>query len=1252
MHKSQIMAILVFALSLFSLILIIIIYRKKIMPAVLAVWQWLGKLCRRWGRQFLRWSIGRFRKGLRFLAEKSTKSTIAYHDLAPINQADPDKTYSTSLKWAVENPNIHNIALTGPYGSGKSSILKTFQKINPNIKFLNLSLAAFKDFQEDDKIDQVIELSILKQIFYHVGHNKIPDSRFKRIKRQRKRNLLGRSFLLLIWLLTLIFLTKAEYYTKSPEWTGFYESYKTAVYYGILLAFLAGSFYFIYQIFTLYKTSKFNKVNITSGQLEFAPEAESSILNKHLDEILYFFEVTDFDVLIFEDLDRFKAPEIFTKLREINTLINNAQPVKRKISFIYALKDDIFQNEQRTKFFDFIIPVIPVINSSNSGELLINLVSDAGLKGLISDLYISDIALYIEDMRLLINILNEFLLYKTKLGNFKYDYEKLFSIILYKNLYPRDFAKLHRNKGLVYNFFSQKKDYIKNITQTLESDFNRQGIELEKLENSYINNIHDLRSVYIQRVGENIIDPFNGSFVFLDIRHTQSAIRQSDELFNTFKRTSNFVFSSNTYHNRSSGVSFSTVEKQVHPILTFDEREAHIKARLNNGINQCKEDLKKTKNEMSRLSSLTISEILENHNIEELDSDLSKHKLLSYLIRYGKIDEQYHTYISYFYAVNITKEDMDFVLSNKNGECLAFNFKLTRITELYKKLVTREFSQPPILNNSLINYFLSDEKTYSGPLELIFAQLSDQSKTSIDFIENYVEYGTEIPKFIKGIARVWKGFWDYVDIQSGFDEERKDLYLKLLFNYADTQGFVDNNGSGNLNTYITSKHDFLTYALGLESSYKLQEKLKKLETKFIRLTFNEDAATLFNFIYVNNLYTINQEMIKLMVDKKGNLQSIAELEIKNYSTILSSSAEKLKGYLKENIEEYISVVNLQMPLNTKEDEDVALQVLSEEIKDEYKEEFIKKQELRFLEITEVPESFWTLLFEEDRTCPIWSNLFNYFYFTENIVNEALAGYFNVEENYTTLGEVKFIPTEELTQGAFENFCTDLVNSTFIETEAISGVVDIFDFYLADLDFEDMERERLSMLIGKRAIAFSIDNFNNIKEAHDGLNIQLSEEFDKQFVKEKDELEFDANDFNLIVISKVFSEELKSDLLRKLTAAIVEQSTDLANNLLDYYQSHVLPEFEILIEVLRYSIRIEKKLDIINKNIAAFDNQKLTKILTVLGGAFKGIADKQRTSKVPKFYGAELFIDALDKVKDYISSYDVKEDYIKVNAKRK
>ncbi len=68
-----------------------------------------------------------------------------YSDLAPIENISNGKEYLNALHWAIQNKRIKNIALTGPYGSGKSSIINTYLKHHPIIKskHLRISMATF-----------------------------------------------------------------------------------------------------------------------------------------------------------------------------------------------------------------------------------------------------------------------------------------------------------------------------------------------------------------------------------------------------------------------------------------------------------------------------------------------------------------------------------------------------------------------------------------------------------------------------------------------------------------------------------------------------------------------------------------------------------------------------------------------------------------------------------------------------------------------------------------------------------------------------------------------------------------------------------------------------------------------------------------------------------------------------------------------------------------------------------------------------
>ena len=70
------------------------------------------------------------------------------------------------------------------------------------------------------------------------------------------------------------------------------------------------------------------------------------------------------------------------------------------------------------------------------------------------------LSLYIDDMRLLKNIYNAFVIYYNRLNTIELDYNKMPAIIAYKNLFPRDFSDLQLNQGFIYTLFSKKDEFI------------------------------------------------------------------------------------------------------------------------------------------------------------------------------------------------------------------------------------------------------------------------------------------------------------------------------------------------------------------------------------------------------------------------------------------------------------------------------------------------------------------------------------------------------------------------------------------------------------------------------------------------------------------------------------------------------------------------------------------------------------------------------------------------------------------------
>ena len=279
---------------------------------------------------------------------------------------------------ALDEGEIKNIALTGPFGSGKSSVLQTLRKRYKEFEYLPISLATLQANEDSDNkaglniddeqielLNRKIEYSILQQLIYREKASTVPNSRFRRIIHIDDKRLKVLSFHGVLFFVAILIAFEPSWFIVSSIYQlldfGIWNIVPDILAVGYMLYFL---FIVLGYVIKSYSNSKLNKLNLKDGEIEL--KEENSIFNKHLDEILYFFQVTKYNVVIIEDLDRFGTSKIFLKLRELNQLINESKIVGRNLVFLYAVKDDIFINEERTKFFDYITTVIPVINPSNS----------------------------------------------------------------------------------------------------------------------------------------------------------------------------------------------------------------------------------------------------------------------------------------------------------------------------------------------------------------------------------------------------------------------------------------------------------------------------------------------------------------------------------------------------------------------------------------------------------------------------------------------------------------------------------------------------------------------------------------------------------------------------------------------------------------------------------------------------------------------------------------------------------------------
>ena len=424
-----------------------------------------------------------------------------YEALTPsIIGPEESSVYTDALNFACSRPDIRNIAVTGAYGAGKSSVLRTWKECPDNdLHIMTVSLADFEMQSElqpkagnetDDKKaaaeEKTIEYSILQQLLYKEKKSALPYSRIERIADITSFQIAAiAGHLLLILSITLagLFCLFPEYIQKKLSISDMLSQFllgMPTVRFGAAGLLLFTSLYLIvkklHRIGLFDRRVSVDKIDLSKGAMAISTRPSSpSLLNVYIDEIVYFFEQTGHNVVIFEDLDRHNDGAIFIKLREINQIINNARPDAKPVRFIYAVRDGLFSTaEARTKFFDFVIPVIPVMDSENAAE---HFRSMFRAEELITEGFtkcVSRLSLFIPDMRIMRNIANEFRIYQN-LVNGADDITRLLSMIAYKNICTEDYHAIDDKNGVLYEFVKSfvsgklKFDPVNNINQKINN---------------------------------------------------------------------------------------------------------------------------------------------------------------------------------------------------------------------------------------------------------------------------------------------------------------------------------------------------------------------------------------------------------------------------------------------------------------------------------------------------------------------------------------------------------------------------------------------------------------------------------------------------------------------------------------------------------------------------------------------------------------------------------------------------------------
>lgn len=1195
------------------------------------------------------YAIKKLIQSLNFIDTKFTEHAFnpnpnKYEDLAPKDDHDKE-IYVDSLEWAIKNQRINNLALTGAYGSGKSTILRTFEKRHPEFKYLNISLAAFGDEKEQEKINlDSIEKSILQQMFYREKSKKLQHSRFDKIKNHKTLPLLIRTVFTILWLFSMLWLLQNEHITHISildSWKAFiYKNFSVGLFNNLMLMLFIGTLFFItFELLKALNKMEVSKLDAKGGEIakKQAINSDVSILNKHLDEILYFFEVTNYNVVIFEDLDRFQthAQTILTKLREINTLINNSKQINRHVVFIYAIKDDMFKDDKtRTKFFDLIIPVIPIIDSSNSETFLLD---KFGSIKEISKKFIEDISLYIDDMRTLNNIYNEYVIYSDQIEIKSIKRDKILGMIIYKNLYPEDFAKLNQKEGMLYGIFKNKNNLINTIiNQNNEKIYDLQ-IELAQIEKEHLQSIKELRALYIKEL--LLLIPYQyDRTITLDNERISINILDEDKYFNSFTKQTNIIINNN-YISKS----FANIEKIINSNLTYSEREKLIPNR-NSHINTLQNQIEHLEKINQKLSAMSLVEMIQSGYSEQIfTNDIKDQLLLKYFIRHGHIDEIYPLAISHFHEGSLSKEDMHFVLQVKDGASLYFTYPLLKIDNVVKKL-DGYFNKPEIFNIFLLNYIIKNNM--KSELDKILEQIINKNPRAIEFLDDFISSSTLIPNLINKLSKEWSDFAIFVQEESGYSDEKKTTFLDNIIRHADVTDIILMDKTSILSNFISKKTYYLYWKPQFDETNDESKKtslITSLKIKFARLEVPSEPSPLLQTIYETNSYVINPQMIELMIEQ-FNTNEI-DLKVSNYTTIQKSSCSKLIKYINENINEYIKNVLLTIEENTQESEETIIELLNNtSIYIENKQAIITKTETNVSDITNIPQELWTSAIEHSKIAPIWDNLTTYFE-KINIFDSALINFINLKQNYSELSKYPLVHKE---------FETYLLETNDVTDEAYEKIVESIIERHFELTMNNLSAKKVNVLLNHNILYLTPQNFNALNEFK--TRIILIEKNINFFIENYEKFPIDTTEAIALLESQSITDEHKSEIIQTFDVNTLDESEKLAKLFYKIWKNkHEKLELLILNALIDNlginNHNLELQINLLNSQIPFLSKDEIMSILHHLEGDYADIISS-KGSDLPINYYNDKLLSNLKELKYFVSTFSPKDKKFKINKKQK
>lgn len=801
---------------------------------------------------------------------------------------------------------------------------------------------------------------------------------------------------------------------------------------------------------------------------------------------------------------------------------------------------------------------------------------------------LADISLYVDDMRLLKNIVNEYIVYSEiiPLGQIELESNKLFALITLKNIFPNEFDLLQEDKGFIRTIFDEleynKKKVVSNLKQKLEKiDENIKFI------NSRIAN-----------------DKFEAMALMIstDVRlYDYQNKTMAQFLKDWSKNPDNSISIEDS--GESSSCTYNTFVDRF--ILTDSEKKALVERfpeDFSAQINKLNLEREKIKQEVKDIDIYSYKELISKLNAEQRDELFSisgfdiieSHyfPLIRFLIVEGLLDETYWYYKGNFNVdtSNILKRnDMIYMKGLKEGKSLDIFLDVETPNEIVNRLKLSDFSRFNILNKKVLKTCLEKKQT-----EKVIATVN-----SVDGNDRYKDLLKILDEFDLDIVRLYsnmlfeKNVDRLVSTLEFCEAENSGTFQNILISVL-THKTIELDKFDLFKTYIEQNENIISlipeeqfdiFIDNIRSGGMKFEDVSAANCDKVRLEAIEQIRAY--KLNLKNLIFITEAILEKTIDY-GNLLN----EIYKSPQLLSS-----KEYIEDN---FSSIISNYIDENESEEdyhnnEDILFKILLSDISEEYKLAYLERNETVISSLNALKDSSTTTIILD---CLLRKNKVKF-------CSDNIAVYWDMVEEYSD-DFIKYLDNnldENNNEDVLKNnvtICNTLINDASVSDKIFAFVIKFANKPISNINHK-LTQGRVITLVDHRLIEVTEKNievllnnsyYGELTSLANGNDKDIEEAVVNILLKYElpDELVYslvnsgisDENSLNLISLinDSVLIERIKPTK-KSIIEAIIQG--DLSSENIDYI-CNSFDRFELKDEFIDSLYRNNKLEKLSNKNL--------------------------------------------------------------------